>query len=369
MPPPVGGLKGKQSTQMLIGDYSAAAKPVATPLRTPLQENQLMQEARNLLSLRSIVPLADGEKDEALPEIKGGFGFAGATPRTQAMATPNILAANAQATITAATPMRNPGSTPMIGYGGPGSVIGGSSVGGHLKTPLRDQFGLNDQHFDVFSDLGSISSRAMKSQQTSLRNALSEQLKSLPEPEYSYEISMPTVQDVDENDSMDIVEDAADVDARMIAERKAQELLELNRRSSVVKRNLPRPYITSAISSDITSKARDDADLLIRQEMMKMMVYDQYRYPDINYKPVNVSDEEVHELEALPDDSLATASALIEEESNKSLAAASLDIKSLTDQYITAAEEFHKQAMFLPTRGPHGAYDIPQNKTEVREYR
>lgn len=50
------------STQALIGDYSSqflgAGPGSRAPLRTPLQENIIMQEARNQRAFRDMTPLA-----------------------------------------------------------------------------------------------------------------------------------------------------------------------------------------------------------------------------------------------------------------------------------------------------------------------
>ena len=50
------------STQVLIGDYSSQFGQGATssraPLRTPLQENIIMQEAKNHRAFREMTPLA-----------------------------------------------------------------------------------------------------------------------------------------------------------------------------------------------------------------------------------------------------------------------------------------------------------------------
>ena len=76
-------------TQALIGDYSAAYKPTPTPLRTPMQEDVIMQEARNARALRDMTPLSG----EELPELYEGTGFGGVTPRMSKMATPNTVLA------------------------------------------------------------------------------------------------------------------------------------------------------------------------------------------------------------------------------------------------------------------------------------
>ena len=66
MLPPEGlgvGRGSSSSTQALIGDYSSSFQglnggPMKTPLRTPLQENIIMQEARNQRAFRDMTPLA-----------------------------------------------------------------------------------------------------------------------------------------------------------------------------------------------------------------------------------------------------------------------------------------------------------------------
>jgi hypothetical protein len=52
-----GGLGGR-STQALIGDYTQSFQQKQTPLRTPVQENIIMQEARNQRAFRDMDPLA-----------------------------------------------------------------------------------------------------------------------------------------------------------------------------------------------------------------------------------------------------------------------------------------------------------------------
>ena len=66
MLPPEGlgvGRGSSSSTQALIGDYSSSFQGLngghmKTPLRTPLQENIIMQEARNQRAFRDMTPLA-----------------------------------------------------------------------------------------------------------------------------------------------------------------------------------------------------------------------------------------------------------------------------------------------------------------------
>lgn len=86
MLPPEGGVGGR-STQALIGDYTQSFQQRQTPLRTPVQENIIMQEARNQRAFRDMDPLAGDD----LPELYEGTGFQGMTPRMSKMATPNTV--------------------------------------------------------------------------------------------------------------------------------------------------------------------------------------------------------------------------------------------------------------------------------------
>jgi pre-mRNA-splicing factor CDC5/CEF1 len=133
MPPPS---EGRSSTQALIGDYSAAggglysATPAA-PQRTPMQENIVLQEARNLRALREITPFTAAQTEDELPDMEflnGGTGFESAKPRDNSVSTPNLVL-----------------RTPQIDAGGSSSGTVVSSKATSRATPmLRDQFGLNE---------------------------------------------------------------------------------------------------------------------------------------------------------------------------------------------------------------------------------
>lgn len=108
----------------------------APPQRTPLQENMIIQEARNLRALREITPFSAAQSEDELPDIdflQHGTGFDGIKPRSNIAPTPNSVL-----------------RTPMIEAGGGGSSTSSVSMlsrgGSSRATPLlRDQFGLNDR--------------------------------------------------------------------------------------------------------------------------------------------------------------------------------------------------------------------------------
>merc|ERR1719331_1966054 len=133
--------------------------------------------------------------------------------------------------------------TPSVA-GTPMSVAG--SVAGSTftasSTPLRDQFGLNDITDSGFSDTMSVasSSRADRERDRANRKRITSQLSTLPEPEYEYDISIPEIEQ-DEETEMIRMEDAAELAERHARLRQEEEEAELARRSSVIRRGLPRP--------------------------------------------------------------------------------------------------------------------------------
>lgn len=284
MPPPEGSMRGSAATQALVGDYSAALmENRATPLRTPLQENVILQEARNLRILRDTNPLLDHQNDVEMPELQGGFGFDGVDPRATKLATPNTVL-----------------TTPMIGAPeGDRSVRSNATSsrwGAAPSSVLRDQFGLN--HAENMSETASVMSVA-ESQLTmtsrirdkELRAMISAQLKSLPEPEYTYDIAIPEVEkEIEEGDvQQEKPIDAAEALAQLEAERAEEIRLELARRSAVIKRDLPRPVdasLKALQSRDIgASNSSVSADLsaasaLVNAEVARLIARDAYRYPD-----------------------------------------------------------------------------------------
>lgn len=153
---------------------------------------------------------------------------------------------------------------------------------------MRDQLGLNQgamgglehQQLMVLSE---------KKRQKALRAQLAEGLGALPEPQYSYEISIP---ELDEEDAAaeaaataSIPEDAADRDAREAARRRAKEEEELERRSTVLKRGLPRPPTVDPEAfklpkgADVAGDAVVAADQAVLQELLGVLLHDHAKYP------------------------------------------------------------------------------------------
>eukprot|EP01034_Spumella_vulgaris_P022589 gene22589-28724_t len=385
MGPPEGAPHGSQA---LIGDYSHSLRATqSTPLRTPVQEDIIMQEARNLRVLREMTPLLGGD----VPEMYEGTGFEGVAPRSAKMATPNVVYGSGSG----ATPLAH--GTPSV-YGGGSLLIGnghghGSSSASvaSMRTPLRDQFGLNasgsvsvDQHGDAdnfsVSDVTSISSRMEKQRSKHLRDQISSQLKGLPEPEYTYDVSLPTVEDVNDDESEITVmsgkpEDAADTRAARQEAKLKQDLYELSLRSSVIKRGLPRPLTIAVkeLSRASLNPAHHDAELVeasaaINREMVLLLQHDAYKYPVEAPKgsTVKVVRAKPVELELLADDYLAQARDAIAEEAEAAIQ--SEEGQVFIKNFGAIWEEAYKPLMFIPdTKSKDGSVvlGVPQNKAET----
>src|SRR5690606_1792407 len=103
------------------------------PLRTPrAAEDIVLQEARNQAAMRAAPTPLSGED---MPELVGGTGFGGITPRSSKVVTPNVLATPGPKGVGVGMGGRTPLATPA-------SARGGTTPG---RTPLRDELGLNQE--------------------------------------------------------------------------------------------------------------------------------------------------------------------------------------------------------------------------------
>jgi pre-mRNA-splicing factor CDC5/CEF1 len=389
---------GFHSTQGLLNDYTESLRPSQmsgkTPLRTPQQEDILMQEARNLRALREMTPLTTTE----LPELYEGTGFEGVQPRKSSLSTPNVLASVVQGTplgggMGGGVP-GTPGST-FSELQTPGrSVSGGgglSKSGSTNSLFLRDQFGLNNSgaadtdstmgdNYSV-SDISTVFSRVDKNRSKLEQQQLLQQLKKLPEPEFTYEVAIPgatTVEDVDDEEEDEEgrrrgfkgPEDRADIEARR--QRKAEELKrkELERRSQTMKKGLPRPLTMNDAAFTLTaeekssifeksgnSKSKQEESVLIRnlvyEEMNKIVLYEEMKYPaevESVHKKMKLNNlfQSIDEIdyEFFPkEDLLAAEELILEELHHHQLESDHLDMKAFNESWETAHKNYH----FIPS--------------------
>jgi hypothetical protein len=229
---------------------------------------------------------------------------------------------------------------------------------------MRDALGLNQQEYtgDSFSvsDMDSVfSSRAAeKVREREVKRALTQQLSQLPEPEYTYEIALPTVDEGEDGVTPAAgslhIEDAADAEEREARAVRTQLALLESRRSSVLKQGLPRPLPTDFSSSHISTDAETTALHLILEETARLIRHDACMYPFEGSTHSSVTIEE--ELSPLPDQLLAAARTEIAREFHNQGGAPDLDA------FNAAWEEAHRSVIYLPQREIFG---VPGNQNEV----
>ncbi|TPX34470.1 hypothetical protein SmJEL517_g02901 [Synchytrium microbalum] len=273
------------ASKSLLGDYSLIRtnQPTRTPRATATNDN-IRVEARNLRAMTEAqTPLLGGSID-VTPFAEGGTGFEGITPRRAIMQTPNPLAA--QLTPRAGGPgvsmtPRDFGTPRSVAGSTVSSSMGSSRVGGG-RTPLRDEMGINtprDDYGGSFEDTPrSVSSRG---RQNLIREQLASHFASLPKPKNDFEIVLPDRPSANDDDSSEPTvqtEDAADILAQRDSVKRAEETSRLERRSSAVKRDLPRPVMSSTSSTDIDEN-ETDPERLIQSEVERRLGYDAVYYP------------------------------------------------------------------------------------------
>lgn len=356
------GSRVGMSSQSLIGDYSSSFRSAPTPLRTPQQENMILQEAHNLRILRDMAPMSGDD----VAELKEGTGFGGINPRNARLATPNTVLG---------TPMRGGESvtaTPMTMISGVGagtqSVSGVGSRRGISSTPqvMRDALGLNQQEYESdnfsVSDVGSVFSSRVpdRLREREVKRVLTQQLSQLPEPEYTYEIALPSVEDGEDGDAQVSgslqIEDAADAEERQARAVRTQLALLESRKSSVLKRELPRPVPADFVSKGASADAESEALNMVLEETARLIRHDAAMYP---FEGVSCSSVDAEELHSIPDQFLANARAEIAKELDTQSNA--LDLEA----FNVAWEEAHRSVVYLPQREVFG---VPGSKSEVTIY-
>jgi pre-mRNA-splicing factor CDC5/CEF1 len=265
-----GGAGG--ATNELVGNYEAlsAARNARTP-RVAAVEDNVLAEARNLRHLVSAqTPLLGDENTpfHGRDDPSAGTGFEGVTPRASAVATPNPLA----------TPRAGmPGATPRAA--GPGATP--------QRTPFRDNLSINEAGPSWGETPREDARRARDA-----RRALKVGFAALPRPENNFELEDPEEEEEEEEEEGEgdvelTEEDAAERDARLAAARAEEERLELERRSDVVKRGLPRPANVDAraLIAELTLATADAEEslaaalALVNIEVVALMKHDSLAHP------------------------------------------------------------------------------------------
>ncbi|XP_043646851.1 cell division cycle 5-like protein [Drosophila teissieri] len=287
----IAGESGIETTDALLADYSITPQVAATP-RTPAPyTDRIMQEAQNMMALTHTETPLKGGLNTPLHESD----FSGVLPKAASIATPNTVIATPFRT------QREGGAATPGGFLTPSSgalvpVKGAGGATGAVNTPayVRDKLSINPEE-----SMGVTETPAhYKNYQKQLKSTLRDGLSTLPAPRNDYEIVVPEQEESEgvETRSEPAVEDQADVDARILAEQEARRKRELEKRSQVIQRSLPRPTeVNTKILRPQSEKQnlteQQQAEELIKHEMITMQLYDSVKDP--------VPGQSQHKLEQL----------------------------------------------------------------------
>ena len=255
---------GDDATGKLLGDYETLGQARMT--RTPrtqggASEDNILAEARSLRQMSSVQTPLLGEENTPFHGRTTDFG--GATPQTNIVQTPNPLA----------TPRGAPLTTPR-------------TIPGVGATPrsVRDSLHINDD----YSAYGETPMNE-KSRAKAARRALQAGFAALPRPENNIVLEEAEEEEEGEGEGEGEFiseEDAADRDARLKAAREREIQLELERRSSVVKKGLPRPIAVNpaSIVAELNATVDPNDDLAsalraVNLEVASLMRHDSLAHP------------------------------------------------------------------------------------------
>ena len=220
-----------------------------------------MAEARNLRNMtQAQTPLLGEENTPMHVSSEGQTGFESATPRHQVAFTPNPLA-TPRGTALGATPQT--GATPM-------------------RTPMRDNLNINPEDGSIIGD----TPREERLRAVAAQRSLKMGFASLPKPSNDFEVVLPDDEEEAEEDERAMtVEDMAEYNAKMKKLQEEEERKALERRSTVVKRGLPRPVqvIPDQLLRTLRETSPEDslpeAHRLIDSEFVELLHHDTIAHP------------------------------------------------------------------------------------------
>ena len=262
-----------RASDTLVQDYSLTPGTAMRTPRTPMPaQDKILQEAQNIMALMNTdTPLKGGVNT---PLHNEGGDFSGMTPKTSALATPNTVLT---------TPFRTKeGQVGLTPGQTPGTVAGGSGA-----TPVRDKLAINSgDNLDADWQSGTPQANFQAKENAAV---LKMGLASLPAPKNDYEIVVP--EDGDDNvemadDANTYIEDQSDVDNRKLEDMRIAAEEALAKRSSAVKRSLPRPVdvnhtVLRPLNSDPPLNELQKAEELIKREMILMLHHDCIECPTL----------------------------------------------------------------------------------------
>ncbi|XP_030604478.1 cell division cycle 5-like protein [Archocentrus centrarchus] len=349
------------------------ATGLRTP-RTPAAQDRIMQEAQNLMALTNIDTPLKGGLNTPLHESD----FSGVTPQRQQIQTPNTVLS---------TPFRTPGPgqgsegmTPQAG-GAITPRVGGTPGLTPGRTPLRDKLNINTE--EQLAD----PAYAKHMQKESLQH-LRQGLMSLPVPKNDFEIVLPenAEKELEETEiETGFIEDSADIEARKQAQREAEREKELKLRHTPVQRNLPRPSeVNESVLRPASMEPLSDlqqAEELIKQEMITMLHYDCLHHPSANAAsqlqrgktrgPTSTSNNashiaylETHAYKPVSTEDMEQAKAILAAEMEVVKAGMGHGDLSM-EAYTQVWEECYGQVLYLPGQNRYTRANLASKKDRI----
>jgi pre-mRNA-splicing factor CDC5/CEF1 len=259
-----------RASDTLLQDYAVTPGAAMRTPRTPLAaQDHILQEAQNIMALQNTdTPLKGGINT---PLHNEGGDFTGVTPAREAIATPNTVLT---------TPYRTKDG--QVGLT-PGQTPGDNNT----TTPVRDKLAINTEDSLEGFEPGTPQSQFQSRENVAV---LKMGLSSLPAPRNDYEIVVP--EDNEDNiemvdDANTYIEDQSDVDQRKVEAARLAAEIALAKRSTAVKRSLPRPVdmnhaVLRPLHSDPPLNDLQRAEELIKREMILMLHHDCLETPTIS---------------------------------------------------------------------------------------
>ncbi|RAL54824.1 hypothetical protein DM860_013520 [Cuscuta australis] len=359
-------MEGNSATRALVSNYAQTPRQGMTPSRTPQRtpsnkQDAIMMEAENQRRLsQSQTPLLGGENPMLHPS-----DFSGVTPKKREIHTPNPLL----------TPSATPGGTGLTPRIGMTPSRDGYSFGMTPKgTPMRDELHINEE-MDMHD--------GMKVGRSDSRQELFAGLKSLPLPKNEYQIVMQPLPEENDEPEEKIEEDMSDKIAREKAEEEARQQALLRKRSKVLQRGLPRPPPASLDlirmklirsgedkSSFVPPTALEQADEMIRRELLSLLEHDNTKYPadeKLDKEKKKVTKRKTVHVPAIEDfeeDELKEAENLVKDEAQFLRKAMGHETESL-DEFIEAHKTCSSDIMFIPTKNSYGLSSVAENMEKI----
>lgn len=260
-------------------------------------------------------------------------------------------------------------STALVPVGGKTPRADGSQT----ALMVRDKLSINPEDNINVGETPAL----YRNYQKQLKSSLKEGLATLPTPRNDYEIVVPDQANEDEametETDKQLIEDQADVDARIVAEQEAKRKRELEKRSQVIQRALPRP---TEVNTKILRPSSDKENLtelqkaeeLIKHEMITMQLYDSTKDPVPGQSQAKMDQLQsyfkANPYKEISKEELEQAKALLAEEMNTVKEGMGHGDLAL-DVYSQVWEECLGQVLYLPSQNRYTRANLASKKDRL----